>query len=158
MDLCGVGHDRLHLEWLSSAEARRFADLATSVTQTIRDLGTFDAARHARSLTAAEMTLTGEPVRWLVGKEVRIVAQGDAYGRKWDTAEYEAVLDNTLEREYHKNLIYLAIREGHTSVRAIAEAVNLPVARVSYLLADLEKTNRVEFKAMHERVPEFAVI
>jgi hypothetical protein len=58
------------------------------------------------------MTVSGEALRWLVSKELKITAQGDVYGRKWDTASYESIMDAVLEREYHKNLIYLSIQRG----------------------------------------------
>jgi len=104
------------------------------------------------------MTLGGEALRWLVGKEVKLTTAGDVYGHKWDTARYESVMDGILEREYHINLIYQAIKEGCTSVRDISKIVGLELKTVSYLLADLEKTNRVEFKCMEDRKPVFAAL
>ena len=71
---------------------------------------------------------------------------------------HERVLNSLLEREYHKNLIYLAIKGGCSSVREVSEKIGLDLKRVSYLLADLEKTKRVEFRAMQERKPVFAAL
>jgi hypothetical protein len=109
-------------------------------------------------LNAAEITLNSETLRWLVGKEVGITTRGDVYGRTWDTERFESVLDAALMRDYHKNLIYIAIKGGHTSVRDISKHTDLDLMRVSYLLADLEKTNRVEFAGMKERVSAFAAL
>jgi predicted transcriptional regulator len=80
------------------------------------------------------------------------------YGRKWDTETYESVLDAVLKREYQKNLIYQAIKDGSTSVRDINEKIGLDLKRISYLLADLEKTNKVEFAGMEDSKPVFAVL
>ena len=110
------------------------------------------------ALSSAEMTLGGEALRWLVGKEVTLTTRGDVYGRKWETEQYESVVDAMLEREYHINFIYQAVKEGCTSVRDISEVVGLELNTVSYLLADLEKTNRVEFTGMKDRKPVFAVL
>jgi len=104
------------------------------------------------------MTVAGESIRWLVGKEVNITTKGDVYGRAWGTERYEAVLDKELEREYQKNLIYLAVQDGFTSVREIAKEIGLDLLRVSYLLADLEKTGRVEFTGMTDSIPAFAAL
>jgi len=109
-------------------------------------------------LSAAEMTLDGETVRWLVGKEIKITTQGDVYGRKWDVEKYESVLFDMLEREYHKNLIYLAIKQDCTNVRSISERTGLDILRISYLLADMERTNRVEFSGMEDSKPVFAAL
>ena len=39
LDLMGIDNERLALEWVSSAEAARFAEIVTSFTQKIKDLG-----------------------------------------------------------------------------------------------------------------------
>jgi len=158
LDIAGIGKDRLHLAWVSSAEAQRFAEVTTHTTTTVKDLGKFDSQGFAAALSAAEMTLGGEALRWLVGKEVKLTTSGDVYGREWDTERYESVLDAMLEREFHKNMIYQAVKEGCASVRDISKFVGLELKTVSYLLTDLEKTNQVELKCMEDRKPVFAAI
>lgn len=39
LDLMGIENERLALEWVSSAEAARFAEIVTSFTQKIKSLG-----------------------------------------------------------------------------------------------------------------------
>jgi len=158
LDLAGIGRERLHLAWVSSAEAQRFADVASEVIEAVKSQGPLDRKARQAALDACEMTVNTETVRWLVGKEVKITAKGDVYGRRWSVEKYEEILNNLLEREYHKNLIYLAIKSGCASVRAVSEATGLALKRVSYLLADLEKTKRVEFRVMQERKPVFAAL
>jgi hypothetical protein len=158
LDLAGVGGERVHLQWVSSAEAQRFVDVAKNAVESIRSLGPLDRSGLQMEIEACGMTLNGETLRWLVGKEVRITSKGDVYGRLWAVEKYESVVDNMLEREYQKNLIYLAVKEGRSSVRDISSRTGLDLKRVSYLLADLEKTKRVEFKGMKERKPMFAAL
>ena len=158
LDLTGIGKDRLHLAWVSSAEAQRFVEIATQVTESIKSQGPLDPNAFEMELTASEMTVESETVRWLVGKEVKITSKGDVYGRKWQTDQYESLLDSTLEREYHKNLIYLAVKAGCLSVREISDKTGLDLKRVSYLLADLEKTSRVAFTGMKESKPMFSAL
>ena len=154
----GIGKDRLNLAWVSSAEAQRFVEIATQTIETIRRLGPLDIESHRPEIAAAEMTVNLENVRWLVGKEVKITSRGDVYGRSWSIDDYEALLDTSLEREYHKNLIYLAIDEGYVSVRQISEKTGLSLKRISYLLADLEKTGRAAFTGMKDSKPVFAAL
>jgi hypothetical protein len=158
LDLAGIGGDRLHLAWVSSAEAQRFADVATGVISRVKEKGPLDGKAFATALGACEMTVNSETLRWLVGKEVKITAKGDVYGRPWPVERYEFILNTALEREYHKSLIYLALKEGCRSVRDISDRTGLELKRVSYLLADLEKTKQVEFRGMHERKPVFAAL
>jgi len=132
--------------------------VVNTTTDSIKDQGALDAERFNLELEACEMTVSDETIRWLVGKEVNITTKGDVYGRSWDVEKYEAVLHSELEREYQKNLIYLAIREGASSVRDVSAKIDVDLLRVSYLLADLERTNRVEFTGMQESKPVFAAL
>lgn len=158
LDIAGIGKDRLHLAWVSSAEAQRFVETASGVTDSIKKQGPLDPEAFELQLKASEMTLNGAILRWLVGKEVTITSKGDVYNRKWDVERYETFLDSMLEREYHKNLIYLSIKADCSSVRDISKKIGLSLQRVSYLLADLEKTNMVAFVQMKDRRPVFAAM
>jgi len=158
LELSGIGEDRLHLAWVSSAEAQRFVEVVSGVTDSIKRQGKFDTEAFSLQLAAAEMTLKGETLRWMVGKQVKITTGGDVYGRQWDGERFESILDAVLERDYQKNLIYQAIKAGCKSVRDISSKIELDLMRVSYLLADLEKTNLVEFRGMEDRKPVFAAL
>ena len=133
-------------------------EVVTTVTESVKTQGKFDADAFASELAAAEKTLAGETLRWLVGKELKITTDGDVYGRQWDVDSYETILDSVLEREYQKNLIYQAIMEGYSSVRDISKKIGLELERISYLLADLEKTNMVAFTGMKDSIPVFAAL
>lgn len=158
LKLSGIGENRLHLAWLSSAEAQRFVDISTGVIDSVKAQGNFDPALFSMELAAAEETLKAETLRWMVGKEVKLLTRGDVYGRKCEKARFEAILDEVLEREYHKQLIRQAIIAGFTSVRTISQRIGLELKRISYLLADMEKTNMVEFKGHTECVPVFGAL
>ncbi len=158
LDIAGIGKDRLHFAWVSSAEAQRFVEVATNVTDSVKSLGKLDSSELDLQLTAAEMTMKGETLRWLVGKEIKITTKGDVYGRQWDVEKYEKVLFDMLEREYQKNLIYLAIKHDCTNVRAISEKTGLEILRISYLLADMERISMVEFAGMEDSKPVFAAL
>jgi hypothetical protein len=158
LDIAGIGADRLHVAWVSSAEAQRFVEVATGVTDSIKSQGPLDAGKYALALDAARRTVNSEIVRWFVGKEVRITTKGDVYGRPWDTERFEKSLMATLEREYEKNLILSAIKDGAVNPRAIRDKVGLDLRRISYLLADLEKTSAVAFQKMEDKKPVFAAL
>lgn len=133
-------------------------EIATGITESVKALGPLDRETFQMEIRAAKMTVDSETVRWLVGKEVKLTTQGDVYGRTWSVEQFESLLDHILEREYHKNLIYTALSEGCESVREISGKTGLDLKRVSYLLADLEKTGQVAFSGMKESKPRFAVV
>ena len=39
MEMMGIERDRLHMSWVSSAEATKFIDVVTQVTEAVRALG-----------------------------------------------------------------------------------------------------------------------
>jgi hypothetical protein len=158
LELAGIGADRLHLAWVSSAEAQRFVEVVKGVTDSIKQQGPLDTEAFSLQLAAAEMTLSGETLRWMVGKQVKITTGQDVYGRKWEKERFESILDAVLERDYHKSLIYQAIKAGCKSVRDISGEIGLDLMRISNLLADLEKTNLVEFRGMEDHKPVFAAL
>ena len=154
----GIGEERLHLAWVSSAEAQRFVEIVNDVTESVKSQGKFNSEAFTFELEAAEMTLSGETLRWLVGKELKITTDGDVYGRKWDKDSFESILDSVLEREFQMNLICQAIKDGCKSVRDISAKIGLNLMRISYLMADMEKRNMVEFTGMEDSKPVFAVL
>ncbi len=158
LDHAGIGAQRLHLAWVSSAEAQRFAQVATTVVEDVRQAGPLDRTSLALQLEAIRRTLDGEFVRWTVGKQRRITRDGDVYGRKWDEDTFVRALQRITDTEYEKDLIYTALKHGNTSVREVNRATGLPLARISHHLADLERTGQVEFKRMVEHKPEFAAV
>jgi methyl-viologen-reducing hydrogenase delta subunit len=158
LKLSGIGEERLHLAWVSSAEAQRFVEIVKDVTESVKNQGKFNPEAFTFQLDAAEMALSGETLRWLVGKELKITTDGDVYGRKWDTDTFESILDSTLEREFQMNLICQAIKDGCKSVRDISAKTGIDLMRISYLLADMEKRKMVEFTGMEDSKPVFAVL
>ena len=75
--MSGIGQSRLRLAWVSSAEAQRFAQIATDVTESIKAQGALDVRTLELELEAALMTVNTENLRWLVSKELKITGQGD---------------------------------------------------------------------------------
>jgi len=158
LGFAGIGEERLHLEWVSSAEAQRFVEIIKNVTQSVKNQGKFNPEAFNFELDAAEMTLSGETLRWLVGKELKITTDGDVYGRKWDKDSFESILDSTLQREYQMHLIYQVVKDGCKSVRDISTKTGLDLMRISYLMADMEKRNMVEFTGMEDSKPVFEAV
>ena len=45
LDISGIGKDRLHYAWVSSAEAQRFVDVVNTTTDAIKAQGALDAEK-----------------------------------------------------------------------------------------------------------------
>jgi hypothetical protein len=146
------------LAWVSSAEAQRFVEVVSAVTESIREQGAFDPEAFGIQLAAVERTLTSETIRWMVGKQLTVTRKGDVYGRRWDPKTYTSILDSVLERDYQISLILQAIKDGCSAPRDIRQQTGLDLRRISYLLSDMEKRSLVEFKGMDASKPIFAAL
>ena len=158
LDHAGIGSDRLLLAWVSSAEAQRFVHVATTIVEDVRKAGPLDREGLSLQLEAVRRTLDSEYVRWTVGKQRRIVRDGDVYGRPWDEDSFTRALQRISDTEYEKSLIYTALKHGSTSVRDIGAATGLPLARISHHLVNLEQAGEVAFQRMVEHKPEYAAV
>lgn len=158
LELSGIGADRLHLAWVSSAEAQRFASLTSEVVASVTRQGPLQRDRLQLQLEAARRTLDSEPVRWTLGKEKNLLETGDVYARKWTREAYETVLDTILEQEYQQNLIYAALRQGCESVYDIRDRIGLQPPRISFLLAQMEKGGLVELRSLKDSKPKFSAV
>ncbi|NTU48774.1 MAG: hydrogenase iron-sulfur subunit, partial [Syntrophobacteraceae bacterium] len=58
LDFVGLG-GRLHLEWISSAEARKFAQIATAFTEKLRGMGPSPVAVFTEEISAMGLRPTG---------------------------------------------------------------------------------------------------
>ncbi len=158
LELSGIDPRRLDLQWVSSAEAQRFAQVATAIAETVTDIGPLDRERYGFVLEAARRTLDSEAVRWTVGKEKAITDKGDVYGRSWDTERFEAVLDSVAREELEKNMIYVALRRGCKSVREVGAMTGMELSRISFLLADMERIGAIQFTGMVNHKPQFEAV
>jgi DNA-binding transcriptional ArsR family regulator len=148
----------LQLGWVSAAEGQLFAELVGEFTDLIQTVGPFEAEAHKQTLAAVLRTLESATVRWLMGMQRELTEKGNVYGEKLKGDAYLKLLDETIENEYKKSLIYLSLQEGPLSVREIDSRINIGIQNVSNLLTDLEGQGQVELHGYEGRTPKFAGI
>ena len=112
----GIHHNRLHLDWVSAAEAERFASIVTDFTQQVKSLGPIGKAEELDGqelidrLNAVHGALAGEKLRWLVGSELKLLTEGNVYGEKVEEEELLSVVEQSADEEYAKNRILLMLK------------------------------------------------
>ena len=158
MDYAGIGRERLQLGWISAAEGQLFAAMVTEITELVQAKGPFDAGANKMALEAVLRTLETETVRWLIGMQRELTEKENVYGEKVKADDYMKLLDETIQNEYQKSLIYLSLQEGPLSVREIDSRTNIGIQNVSNLLTDLEGRGQVELHGYEGRTPKFAGI
>ncbi len=155
LDLSGIGRGRTALRWVSAAEGQLFADTVAELTQSVKDLGPFDASQCKMQLGALETVLSSPRMRWLTGMERHLTEGENVYGERVDEEQYHKLLQSAAVDEYQKALILESLAEGPQSVRDMAGATGLPVYTVSLRLNDLERSGVAELKGYDGPTPRF---
>lgn len=149
LTVAGLGQDRVQMRWISSAEGQLFAEYVTELTGVIQALGPLDRQRLQAPLTAAEMALQSQHLRWLLNMERQLTEQGNVFQEKLDVQAYEATLKRAAEEEYQRALLCEALKGGPKTVPQMAEETQLPVYTVSLRLNDLERSGQADVSS-HE--------
>jgi F420-non-reducing hydrogenase iron-sulfur subunit len=149
LEIAGLGPDRVHLRWVSSAEGQLFARYVTELTQVIRELGPLDREGLRLPLAAVEKALETMQLRWLMNMERQLTEKENVFHEKLEVEAYEAALKRSAEDEYQKALLWEVLQEGPKTVLEMAEETGLPVYTVSLRLNDLERSGLADV-AGHE--------
>ncbi len=156
LETAGLGKDRVRLRWVSAAEGQVFAQYVREYTETLGAIGPLDTEAAAGTLDAALRALSTPRLRWLTGMEIQITERGNVYGEHYDEAAYERMLRQTIEEEFQKALILVALAEGPMSLRDIAFETGLPIHAASVRLNDLERTHAAHLAGYDGTTPRFA--
>jgi hypothetical protein len=155
LDLSGIGHHRVKLTWVSSAEGKLFADYVTQFSEQIRKLGPFDSDAYGLPLAAVERTLDLPRIRWLMGLGRQLTEQENVYHEKLNQEEYVQLLHKSVREEYEKALVLETINQGPQLVREISEKIGLPVYSVSLWLNELKKAGQAKIEGYDGLNPIF---
>ena len=157
----GIHSNRLRLDWVSAAEGERFSSIVTDFTQKIQSLGPVGEAEGLDKkelndrLTAAQNALSGEKLRWLVGKELELVEGGNVYGEKVEEDEIFGVLQENLEKEYIRSRILLMIKKEPLSVKDVASNLQVCPADILGHVVAMENTGTVSLADVQGRSPRY---
>ncbi len=103
-------------------------------------------------IAALMRTVSSEPVRWTLSKELELVRKGNVFDEKLDEDEYARMVKNLLQTEYHKGLILSQLSKPSSAVD-VAEGTGLPAQRVFELMVELERETRAKFTAIKDERP-----
>jgi F420-non-reducing hydrogenase iron-sulfur subunit len=159
----GIHPERLRLDWVSAAEGERFANIVTDFTQQIQSLGPIgEAERLDREelndrLSAVQSALSGEKLRWLVGRELKLVEEGNVYGEKVEEDEILSVIQENIEKEYTRNRILNMMRKEPLSVKDVAGRLEICPADILRHIVAMENAGAVSLVDVQDRSPRYAV-
>jgi coenzyme F420-reducing hydrogenase delta subunit len=157
----GLSPKRLLIDWVSASEGERFATLVKDFTERVRKMGPLgnetDLEPHQLRprLVAAKEALAQERLRWLVGREKELVEDKNVFGEKVSQEEFDQLMLQTIEKEFAKRRILLAIGEDALSIKEIAQRVETSPRKVLRNMVSLERDGLVSVAGIEENSPKY---
>jgi coenzyme F420-reducing hydrogenase delta subunit len=143
---------RVRLEWVSASEGARFAEVVTSFTNQVRELGPSPLSGDTpdtdllKKLKAIELAAGSNRLRALVGRQRIITEQGNVYGEFVDKNEFNNLFDKAILEEYERHRVLLALEEKSKSVKDIAAEIDVNPSVVLEHMLILKSRMLVDFK------------
>ena len=108
-------------------------------------------------LRAAKMTLDGERVRWLVGKEEALTEGKNVFGEQLQKNRYEFVVQKAAATEYRRNLILANLGEART-VHELHDLTGMPKREIVENVIALLRWRKIEQVGMKARSPIYVAL
>ena len=133
--------ERVRLEWCSSAEGGKFAQVITDFVDQLKKLGppSFDE----KKLKAAFDTTLNARLRSWVGKERKVTEEGNVYGELIEQDRFDEMMEEVIRKEYEQSMILLSIEDKPLSAKQIAENVGIEPSDVVQHLIILKRRQMV---------------
>jgi F420-non-reducing hydrogenase iron-sulfur subunit len=158
-----VNPERVLLEWVSAAEAVRFAEVVTSFTGKIRELGPLSADAQqdpqAQQLTlhAARNATNSEKLRWVGAKQTEFMKDGNRYGEVFTAHEIGRFLDGVIIEEMIIQQILLLLQQEALSVVDIAKKLAVTPQTIFTYMVSLARKKMVEVVNIRDRDPIYTL-
>ena len=156
--------ERLRLDWVSAAEGNRFAQLVNEFNEHIKNLGpnpTKDKKLKNKlklEFDTIKSVLKDSRLRILVGRERKIVNEGNVYNEKIPSEKFEQILDDAIQNEFERHKILQVISRNGKSVPDISKEVDITPNNVLNHIVSLRQRGLVDLHELNEEVPTFISI
>ncbi|MFX0027621.1 MAG: hydrogenase iron-sulfur subunit [Candidatus Hermodarchaeota archaeon] len=156
--------ERLRLDWVSAAEGNRFAQLVNEFSEHIKNLGP-NPIKDKKLKTklkfefdAIKSVLKDSRLRILVGRERKIVDEGNAYNEKFPIEKFEQILNDAIQNEFERHKILQAISQNGKSVPDISKEIGIAPNNVLNHIVSLRQRGLVDIHELNEEIPTFISI
>ncbi len=152
----GLNPDRLRLEWLSSSEGIRFADVMNDFSTQVRQLGPLGVSEglepEALRIKLEAVTQLIPYIKLVERERLRVPFKSEAeYSRFFESAEVGEILDELVAGRLTISQIMLLLREGPLSTKEISEALSINASEVSKHLISSSRQGFVRFDEGEKR-------
>lgn len=160
----GLEHGRLRLEWVSASDEQRFARLVVEFTEQVRELGPSPLSGDSPDLNlllnmrAAKAAAEDFRLRELVGKEEKLVTEGNVYSELYTQEEFDEVMAEAVESEYARHRIRLALLEEPTSVKKLSERLSIDSRKVLEHIVAMRQRGWVDVREIRGSSPIYRAL
>lgn len=152
---------RVRLEWVSASEGVRFGEIVSEFTDSIRELGPSPLSGEnidielLEKLNAMEAAATSARMRALVGRQRKIIEEGNVYGEKISEEEFNGLFDTAINEEYERHRILLTLEKDSKSVKDLAVDLDIDPSIVLEHMLILKGRSEVDFQEIIGNTPIF---
>ncbi|MCK4348389.1 MAG: hydrogenase iron-sulfur subunit [Thermoplasmatales archaeon] len=156
LEKIGIEPERLYLDWVSAAEGKRFSEVISDFTERMRKIGPIKQNKdYKQKISFGESIVESVRIRWLVGKERKLLEFGNVYNEKIDEDEFKDLILKNIAAEYDKHRIFSLIKEEPQTVSKIADELSIPKSDVSRYLTNMENTGLVALVDFEGNSPRY---
>lgn len=158
LEKIGINSDRLLLDWVSAAEGKRFSEIISEFTETIRKIGPIQQDKNFQDkLFIGEKIVESVRLRWLVGKQREITEKGNVYSEKIPAEEIEEILQTNINKEYDKQRILSLLDKKPYTVVSLAKDLKLSTSDVATYVTGMENSGLVSFLDFKNNHPRYVL-
>lgn len=161
LEKVGMEPERLRIEWVSASEGGRFAQVIDEFTKQVAELGPSPSKKNKdifEALEAAQNEANDVRIRWLVGKERKLVEEENVYGEKLKQEEFDEVINEALISEFVRNRILNVTKEDPKSVLQMAEELNESPNNILKQIVALRRKGLVELIEISGTSPMYIAV
>ncbi|MGO8945907.1 MAG: hydrogenase iron-sulfur subunit [Syntrophobacteraceae bacterium] len=158
LGMSGLERQRIGLGYVDVNEPEAFVRMVNSFVDEAERMGPIHRTEAMQKrLLAAHATFHRPRLRWVLGATLRRPSELEFPGGRDEAVAFDEVLQEVAEDEYLAARIVGALREAPLNVPQIAEALGEPKKKVSWLISDLEKNDRIVRQGRKDEYPLFGV-
>jgi F420-non-reducing hydrogenase iron-sulfur subunit len=156
--------ERIRLDWVSASEGVRFGEVVTKFVNDIKELGPSPLSGDnpdedlLEKIKAIKSAVGSPRMRALVGRERKLIEEGNVYGEKYPEEKFEKLLSESIKNEYERHRILLALEDKSQSVKDLAVSLGLDPSNVLEHMLVLKGRSQVDFQEIIKNTPIFTRI
>ena len=152
----GIDSNRLYLDWVSAAEGKRFSEVVSEFTDTIRDLGPINQDKDLQNkLIIGEKIVESVRLRWLIGKKRELIENGNVYNEKIPAEKIEEILVKNINKEYDIQRILSSLDKNPSTVISLAENLKIYPSKVAKYITGMENSGMVSILDFQDNNPRY---